>query len=129
MLSPNISVTETLRNQGVCSQYLRSKVALYTAVRNTKRMSSLCTIKCLKLLAGCIAACLLLFTSAMHAAENMPQKKAPMPLDLIELLGELGDDEADLDAAMSTVESKRSEQKHTENKPPMTENSNEGATK
>jgi hypothetical protein len=126
MLSPNMPLTQTAYRQNrVCSHYLRAKVAVLIAIRDAKHMLNLL----LQFIAGCATVCLLLFSGASHAAENMPQKQAAMPIDLIELLGELGDDEADLEVAMSNVESNRAEKKHAENKPTMTENSNKGAEK
>ena len=59
-----------------------------------------------------------------HAQDT---KTAALPLDLIELLGELGDDEADLDAAMSDINNESPAKKPQIIQPTSTENSNKGA--
>ena len=143
-----LALTKLLRSIGLCSQYLRYKVAMRIAIRHAKRQ----TFNCLRLLAGWVLtswaliicaltsyalAGLLLYANTSLAAEKVLQQKpvapAAMPMDLIELLGELGDDEADLDAAMSSVESnqaaKKLPQTEPKTKPIATENSNTGAKK
>ena len=140
-----LALTKPLRSIGLCSQYLRYKVAMCIAIRHAKRQA----FNCLRLLAGWVLtswalitcaltsyalAGLLLYAGTSHAAEKaMQQKPVAMPMDLIELLGELGDDEADLDAAMSSVESnqaaKKLPQTEPKTKPIATENSNTGAKK
>ena len=132
--------TKPLRRIGFCSQYLRYKVAMRIAIRHIKRQALTAlwqAFNCLRLLIGCALTSLLLYASTSHAAEKVLQQKpvapAAMPMDLIELLGELGDDEADLDAAMSSVESnqaaKKLPQTEPKTKPIATENSNTGAKK
>lgn len=143
LLNPNsasFALTKPLRNIGLCSQYLRYKVAMYIAIRYAKRQ----TFNCLRLLTVgvltswvliiCAMTSLLLYTNTSHAAEKeMQPKPAAMPMDLIELLGELDDDEADLDAAMSSVKTnqaaKKLPQTEPQTKPVATENSNTGAKK
>ena len=136
------ALTKPLRSIGLCSQYLRYKVAIRIAIRHTKQQTLTAlrpAFNCLRLLAGCALtsyalAGLLLYAGTSHAAEKeLQQKPAAMPMDLIELLGELGDGEADLDAAMSSVESiqaaKKLPQTEPQTKPVATENSNTGAKK
>ncbi len=145
-----LALTKPLRSIGLCSQYLRYKVAMCIAIRHAKRQTSTVlwqAFNCLRLLAGwvltswalisCALAGLLLYAGTSNAVEREMQQKsvapAPMPMDLIELLGELGDDEADLDAAMSSVESNQAAKKllqtEPKTKPIATENSNTGAKK
>ncbi len=63
-----------------------------------------------------LATTILLFLPSAHA-QDIHVKKAATPIDLIELLDELGDEEADgLDAAMSDVESKRNPVNQTQTK-------------
>lgn len=82
-----------------------------------------------------VAASMLSFAGTLHAAEpTAPQKQPPTqkqaaPIDLIELLGELGDDEADLEAAMSSVEQSPNTNKAQQAKPTKTENAHLGAEK
>ena len=137
--------TKPLRSIGFCSQYLRYKVAMRIAIRHVKRQALTAlwqVFNCLRLLVGWALtsfalAGLLLYASTSHAAEKVLQQKsvapAAMPMDLIELLGELGDDEVALDAAMSSVESnqaaKKLPQAEPQTKPVATENSNAGAKK
>ncbi len=138
-------LTKPLRSIGLCNQYLRYKVAMRIAIRHAKRDK----FNRLRLLAGWILtgyaliiwtliisamSGLLLYAGTSHAAEKeLQQKPVAMPMDLIELLGELGDDEADLDAAMSSVGSnhaaKKLPQTEPQTKPVVTENSNTGAKK
>lgn len=128
--SAPFTLTKTLHNAGVCRQYLRYKVGYCIAFRSAKRQYALASINWLRLLAGCATAGLLLCTGASHAAEKgVQQKSVAMPIDLIELLGELGDDEADLNAAMSSVERNPAAKKLPQTKPIDTENSNTGAKK
>ena len=150
-----LALTKLLRSIGLCSQYLRYKVAMCIAIRHAKRQALTAlwqAFNCLRLLAGWVLtswaliicaltsyalAGLLLYANTSLAAEKVLQQKpvapAAMPMDLIELLGELGDDEADLDAAMSSVESnqaaKKLPQTEPKTKPIATENSNTGAKK
>jgi hypothetical protein len=135
-LNSTLSLKQTLCSPTICSQYLRSKVSLLTTVRNTKRhvlSMALAVINGLLLLTSCVLAGLLFFSNTSQAAEkDVQQKQAAMPMDLIELLGELGDGEADLDAAMSSVENKQVAKKQVAkqlapSKPITTENSNKGA--
>ena len=139
------ALTKPLRSIGLCSQYLRYKVATRIAIRHAKRE----VFNCLRLLAGWVLtswaliicaltsyalAGLLLYAGTSNAVEKeIQQKPIAMPMDLIELLGELGDDQADLDAAMSSVESnqaaKKLPQTEPKTKPIATENSNTGAKK
>jgi flagellar basal body-associated protein FliL len=135
-LNSTISYRQALRKPTICSQYLRSKVSLFTTIRNTKRRVlrvALPAINCLVLITSCVAAGILFFSIASHAAEKdaqqKQQKQAAMPMDLMELLGELGDEEADLDAAMSSVENKQATKTLPQSKPITTENSNKGARK
>ena len=133
-------LTKPLRSIGLCNQYLRYKVAMRIAIRHAKRD----VFNCLRLLAGWVLtscaliigtmAGLLLYAGTSHAAEKeLQQKPVAMPMDLIELLGELGDGEADLDAAMSSVKTnqaaKKLPQTEPQTKPVATENSNTGAKK
>ena len=140
--SAAFALTKPLRSIGLCSQYLRYKVALCIAIRHAKRQILTALWQAfdyLRLLAGwaftsCALASLLLYAGTSHAAEKeAQQKQVAMPMDLIELLGELGDNEADLDAAMSSVESnqaaKKLPQSEPQTKPIATENSNAGAKK
>ena len=140
--SAPFALTKPLHSIGLCSQYLRYKVAMRIAIRHTKQQALTAlwaAFNCLRLLAGCALtsyalAGLLLYAGTSHAAEKeLQQKPAAMPMDLIELLGELGDGEADLDAAMSSVESnqaaKKLPQTQSPTKPVATENSNTGAKK
>lgn len=140
-----LALTKLLRSIGLCSQYLRYKVAMCIAIRHAKRQA----FNFLRLLAGWVLtswaliicaltsyalAGLLLYAGTSNAVEKeIQQKPVAMPMDLIELLGELGDDEADLDAAMSSVESnqaaKKLPQTEPKTKPIATENSNTGAKK
>ena len=145
------ALTKPLHNLGLCSQYLRYKVAIRIAIRHAKRQMLTAlwqAFNCLRQLAAwtlisfaltsCALASLLLYAGTPHAAEKeMQQKQVAMPMDLIELLGELGDDEANLDAAMSSVESNQATkelpqtepQTKPQTKPVATENSNTGAKK
>ena len=145
------ALTKPLRSIGLCSQYLRYKVAIRIAIRHAKRqiLTALWqAFTCLRqlaawtltscALASYVLAGLLLYAGTSHAAEKETQQKpVAMPMDLIELLGELGDDEADLDAAMSSVESNQAAKKLPQTepqtkpqaKPIATENSNTGAKK
>ena len=144
--SAAFALTKPLRSIGLCSQYLRYKVAMHIVIRHAKRQmltASWQVLNCLRLLAGCALtsyalASLLLYAGTSHAAEKeIQQKQVAMPMDLIELLGELGDDEANLDAAMSSVESNQAAkelpqtepQTKPQTKPVATENSNTGAKK
>ena len=149
--SAAFALTKPLRSIGLCSQYLRYKVAIRIAIRHAKRqiLTALWqAFTCLRQLAAwtltsfaltsCALASLLLYAGTSHAAEKeLQQKQVAMQMDLIELLGELGDDEADLDAAMSSVESNRAAKKllqiepktKPQAKPIATENSNTGAKK
>ena len=149
--SAAIALTKPLRSIGLCSQYLRYKVAIRTTIRYAKRQMLTAlwqAFNCLRQLAAwtltsfaltsCALASLLLYAGTSHAAEKeAQQKQVAMPMDLIELLGELGDDEADLDAAMSSVESNQAAKKLPQSepqtkpqaKPVATENSNTGAKK
>lgn len=140
-----LALTKLLRSIGLCSQYLRYKVAMRIAIRHAKRQ----TFNCLRLLAGwvltswaliicaltsyALAGLLLYANTSLAAEKEMQQKQVAMPMDLIELLGELGDDQADLDEAMSSVESnqaaKKLPQTEPKTKPIATENSNTGAKK
>ena len=137
-LNSTISSRETLPSQDICSQYLHSKVTLFTAIRNTKRRifsMALPATHGLALLTSCVVAGLLFFSNTSQAAEKdaqqKQQKQAAMPMDLIELLGELGDDEADLDAAMVSINGKQATKPITKELPQSkaitTENSNKGA--
>ena len=138
--------TKPLRSIGLCSQYLRYKVAMRIAIRHAKRQTLTAlwqAFNCLRLLAGWALtsytlASLLLYAGTSYAAEKaMQPKPVAMPMGLIELLGELGDYEADLDAAMSSVESNQAAkellqtepQTKAQTKPVDTENSNAGAKK
>lgn len=138
--SAPFALTKPLRSISLCSQYLRYKVAMCIAIRHAKRQ----TFNSLRLLAGwaltsgaliiCTMAGLLFYAGISHAAEKEMQKKpAAMSMDLIELLGELGDNEADLDAAMSSVEGNQVAKKLPQTEPPTkpvaTENANTGAKK
>ena len=109
-----LSPKKALHSQTICSQYLRKKVTLFTAIRNTKRhilSMALPTIRGLALATSCVLAGLLFFSNTSQATEkDDQQKQVAMPVDLIELLGELGDDEADLDAAMSCTKQHPSRQ-------------------
>ena len=140
--SAAFALTKPLRSIGLCSQYLRYKVTIRIAIRYAKRqlLTALWQVlNCLRQLAGWALtsyalAGLLLYAGTSHAAEKeAQQKQVAMPMDLIELLGELGDDEANLDAAMSSVESnqatKELPQTEPQTKPVATENSNTGAKK
>ena len=144
--SAAFALTKPLRSIGLCSQYLRYKVALCIAIRHAKRQTLTAlwqAFNYLRQLAGWALtsytlAGLLLYVGTSHAAEKeLQQKQAAMPMDLIELLGELGDDEADLDAAISSVESNQAAKKLPQTepqtkpqaKPVATENSNAGAKK
>ena len=138
-------LTKPLRSIGLCSQYLRYKVAMRIAIRHAKRQA----LNGFRLLAGwtltswALIICaltsyalagLLLYVGTSNAVEKeMQQKPVAMPMDLIELLGELGDDEADLEAAISSVENnqaaKKLPQTEPQTKPIATENSNTGAKK
>lgn len=140
-----LALTKLLRSIGLCSRYLRYKVAMRIAIRHAKRQA----FNCLRLLAGwvltswaliicaltsyALAGLLLYANTSLAAEKEMQQKPVAMPMDLIELLGELGDDQADLDAAMSSVESnqaaKKLPQTEPKTKPIATENSNTGAKK
>lgn len=137
-LNSTISSREALPSQAICSQYLHSKVTLFTAIRNTKRRifsMALAATHGLALLTSCVLAGLLFFSNTSQAAEKdaqqKQQKQAAMPMDLIELLGELGDDEADLDAAMVSINGKQATKPITKELPQSkaisTENSNKGA--
>ena len=136
------ALTKPLRSIGLCSQYLRYKVAMCIAIRNTKWQIATAlrpVFNCLRLLAGwiltsCALAGLLLYAGTSNAVEKeMQQKPVAMPMDLIELLGELGDDEANLDVAMSSVETNQGAkilpQTEPQTKTVATENSNAGAKK
>ena len=140
--STPFALTKPLYSIGLCSQYLRYKVAIRITILHAKRQMLTAlwqAFNCLRLLAGwaltsCALASLLLYAGTPHAAEKeIQQKQVAMPMDLIELLGELGDDEANLDAAMSSVESNQSTkelpQTEPQTKPVATENSNTGAKK
>ena len=144
--SAAFALTKPVRNIGFCRQYLRYKVAIRIAIRYAKRQMLIAfwqVFNCLRLWAGCALTSyaltsLLLYTGTSHAAEKeIQQKQVAMPMDLIELLGELGDDEADLDAAISSVESNQAAKKLPQTepqtkpqaKPVATENSNTGAKK
>ena len=144
--SAAFALTKALRSIDLCSQYLRYKVAMCIAIRHAKRQTLTAlwqAFNCLRQLAGWaltsyVLAGLLLYAGTSHAAEKeAQQKQVAMPMDLIELLGELGDDEADLDAAMSSVESNQAAKKLPQTepqtkpqaKPIATENSNTGAKK
>ena len=149
--SAAFALTKPLRSLGLCSQYLRYKVAIRIAIRHAKRQMLTAlwqAFTCLRQLAAwtltsfaltsCALASLLLYAGTSRAAEKeIQQKQVAMPMDLIELLGELGDDEADLDAAMSSVESNQAAKKLPQTepqtmpqaKPIATENSNTGAKK
>ena len=135
-----LSPKKALHSQTICSQYLRKKVTLFTAIRNIKRhilSMALPTIRGLALATSCVLAGLLFFSNTSQAAEKdaqqKQQKQVAMPVDLIELLGELGDNEADLDAAMSSLNSTQAAKQLPQSKPPTkpiaTENSNKGAKK
>lgn len=103
----------------VCSQYLRKKVALKIVVRNVKKQLmaiQVVTIKWLILLATSAIASCVLCVSALYA-EDLPTEPKMMSLDLIELLGGLGDDEADLDAAMALAKVKQVAKKSAQTKP------------
>ena len=141
-MQPNsiISPKQALHSQTICSQYLRKKVTLFTAIRNTKRhilIIDLPAIRGLVLATSCVLAGLLFFSNTSQAtekdAQQKQQKQVAMPVDLIELLGELGDNEADLDAAMSSLNSTQAAKQLPQSKPPTkpiaTENSNKGAKK
>ena len=142
------ALTKPLRSIGLCSQYLRYKVAMCIAIRHAKRQALTAlwqAFNCLRLLAGWVwtswaliicaltsyaLAGLLLYAGTSNAVEKEIQHKpVAMPMDLIELLGELGDDEADLGAAMSSVERNPAAKKSPQTKPIDTENSNTGAKK
>ena len=149
--SAAFALTKALSSIDLCSQYLRYKVAMCIAIRHAKRQTLTAlwqAFNCLRQLAGWplisfaltsyVLAGLLLYAGTSHAAEKeAQQKQVAMPMDLIELLGELGDDEADLDAAMSSVESNQAAKKLPQTepqtkpqaKPIATENSNTGAKK
>ena len=150
--SAAFALTKPLRSLGLCSQYLRYKVAIRIAIRHAKRQMLTAlwqAFTCLRQLAAWTLisfaltsfaltsfalASLLLYAGTSYAAEKeTQQKQVAMPMGLIELLGELGDDEADLDAAMSSVESnqaaKKLPQSEPQTKPIATENSNAGAKK
>ena len=141
--SAPFTLTKPLRSIGLCSQYLRYKVATRIVIRHAKRQALTAlwqAFNCLRLLAGwaltswaliiCTMASLLLYAGTSNAVEKeIQQKSVAMPMDLIELLGELGDDEADLDAAMSSVERNPAAKKLPQTKPIDTENSNTGAKK
>ena len=61
-LNSTISSREALPSQAICSQYLHSKVALFTAIRNTKRRifsMALAATHGLALLTSCVLAGLL----------------------------------------------------------------------
>ncbi len=147
-----LALTKPLRSIGLCSQYLRYKVAVCIATRHAKRQIATAlrpVFNYLRLLAGwvwtswaliicaltsCALAGLLLYAGTSNAVEReMQQKPVAMPVDLIELLGEFGDDQAGLDAAMSSVETnlatKKLMQTEQQTKPVATENSNTGAKK
>ena len=139
-MPPNsiISPKQALHSQTICSQYLRKKVTLFTAIRNTKRhilIIDLPAIRGLVLATSYVLAGLLFFSNTSQAtekdAQQKQQKQAAMPMDLIELLGELGDDEADLDAAMVSINGKQATKPITKELPQSkaisTENSNKGA--
>ena len=138
----SLALTKPLPSIGLCSQYLRCKLAMRIAIRHAKRQTLTAlghTFNCLRLLAGWaltsyVLAGLLLYANTSHAVEKaMQPKSVAMSMDLIELLGELGDDEADLDAAMASVDSnqvaKELPQTEPQTKPVITENSNTGAKK
>ena len=141
-LNSSTSLKQAVSSQTICSQYLRRKVSLFTVIRKTKRVilsMALTAINCFALLASCGVAGLLFFSNSTQAVEKdvqlQQQKQAVMPMDLMELLGELGDDEADLDAAMSSLNSKEASkqvakqlpQSKSITKPIATENSTKGA--
>ena len=139
--SASFALTKLLRSIGVCSQYLRYKIAICIAIRHAKRQmaTALCPVfNHLRLLLGwaltsCVMAGLLLYAGTSYATEKeLQQQPAAMPMDLIELLGEMGDDEADLDVAMSSVKSNQADKKSPQTETPAkstTENSNTGAKK
>ena len=138
----SLVLIKLLHSIGLGSQYLRYKVAMRIAIRHAKQQTLTAlwhAFNCLRLLAGWALtsyalAGLLLYANTSHAAEKAIQPKpVAMSVDLIELLGELGDDEADLDAAMASVESnhaaKELPQTEPQTKSVVTENSNTGAKK
>ena len=145
--SAAFALTKPLRSIGLCRQYLRYKVAIRIAIRYAKRQmltvlwqafNGLRQLAAWTLisfaLTSYVLAGLLLYAGTSYAAEKeRQQKQVAMPMNLIDLLGELGDDETDLDAAMSSVESnqaaKKLPQTEPQTKPIATENSNTGAKK
>lgn len=138
LLNKHFSLIQTLPSQSgyrqaFCYHYLHCKVALLIVIRHAKKQALLMawpTLKALRLLTGCMAIGLLLYGGESQAADNT-KKQAPMPMDLIELLGELGDDEANLDAAMVSIKGKQAAQPITKELPQSkaitNENSNKGA--
>lgn len=135
LLNEHFSLMQTLPSQSVyrqafCYQYLHCKVALLIAIRHAKKQVLLMawpTLKALRLIIGCMAVGLLMYGGESQAADNT-KKQAAMPMDLLELLGELGDDEVDLDAAMVSIKGKQAAQAITKELPQSkaitTENSN-----
>ena len=131
--SVSFTLTKPLHSISLFSQYLSYEVVIRIVIRRVKRQTLTAlrpAFNCLRLLACCALAGLLLLANTSHAADKeLQQKSAALSIELIELLGELGDDEADLDAAMSSVESNQIAKKLPQTKPIATENSNTGAKK
>lgn len=118
---------QTLRSMGVCSQYLRAKVAFRLVLRKATKPQ----LNWLKLAIGAVAGALLLTVEASHAEAPPPQKttqkQVAMPIEMIELLGELDGDDADLDAAIAAAESQHASVKPQKPNSTSTDNSNKGA--
>lgn len=118
---------QTLRSIGVCSQYLRAKVAFRLVLRKATKPQ----LNWLKLAIGAVAGALLLTVEASHAEAPPPQKttqkQVAMPIEMIELLGELDGDDADLDAAIAAAESQHASVKPQKPNSTSTDNSNKGA--
>lgn len=121
---------QTLRSIGVCSQYLRAKVAFRLVLRKAIK-TRWPQLNWLKLVIGGVAGALLLTVGASHAEAPPPQKatqkQVAMPIEMIELLGELDGDDADLDAAIAAAESQHASVKPQKPKSTSTDNSNKGA--
>ena len=76
LTSASFVFAKPLRSMGVCSQYLRYKVAMRIAIRHAKRQA----FNCLRLLAGwtlpswaltsCAMAGLLFYANTSHTAEK-----------------------------------------------------------
>ena len=118
---------QTLRSMGICSQYLRAKVAFRLVLRKATKPQ----LNWLKLAIGAVAGALLLTVEASHAEAPPPQKttqkQVAMPIEMIELLGELDGDDADLDAAIAAAESQHASVKPQKPNSTSTDNSNKGA--